>query len=1183
MNSRLCLFLRLFLPVALLICIGAYAFKNNQRAARLTEVLANESLNVSLGAAMLERRTQLIRYDLHYLARLNAVAARPAMPDLARMEKTFIDLLLTKPVYEQLRWANADGQEVLRVELKAGQALVVAGEGRQNKVDREYFEAVMKREAGEVYISPIALKEVNGVAEVPRKPILRLAIPVADERGEKRGIIMLNYLGDEMIADMESVITTVAEHLMLVNADGQFFHLPNSADDSGFAFNEVRHSLAAHFPDSWSRMTHEDHGQVTDQHGLWTFQTVYPLQQGSGDIKNIRRNEPQPSASQLAQRWTVVSHVTPDRLEVMARVEQSGVYPLVFLLLAVFAVGAGAIVRAGVAERRAEERFRVYFERAMVGMAMTSLDKQWLAVNPALCGILGCSASALIGKRWSEVTHPDDLAANVTAFERVLRGEAEGYELEKRFVRADGLVVETLIATQVVRKRDGSPDYFMVIVEDISRRVAAQKSQQKLMETLRGFIDYLPGGAFIKDRANNVLVANHLFQEVMGMAAGAPAGRPAAVVFPGETEPKAAVDDLAEVAEVAEEVIGERVYETTRFPIHHDAGPTELGGIMMDITARKRSEQMLEMQARRAVVLLALPEKSAAFEESEFMAYVLDMAEELTGSVIGFMHLINADNEMIELVAWSTKTLGKYCQAASDCHYPISQAGIWADALRQKKPVVINDYATAGKCHGLPEGHSALLRLINVPVIENGEVRMMTGVGNKPSDYSSEDIETVQLLSNEAWRIVHRQRAERALKIANQVVNASPVVCFRWAPTAGWPVVFVSENVRQWGYLPADLQAGQPPFAEIVHPDDLARIVDEVDSKMNAGSTGYEQEYRIVTPENQSIWVVDRTIVRRDAAGEVMFCDGVLTDITERKSQQLALAKNLAEQKELNRRLEEAHNQLLQSEKMASIGQLAAGIAHELNNPIGFVHSNLGTLDGYVRDLVELIDAYAELANSEAASSPLLGKINLMREERDFNYVREDIGQLMLESKDGLARVRKIVQDLKTFAHVSEQEWQWADLHKGLDSTLNIVWNELKYKCQVVKEYGDLPQINCMISQLNQVFMNLLVNAGHAIVKQGVITLRTTCLGDSEVCIEVSDNGMGIDPDHLRRIFEPFFTTKPVGAGTGLGLSLSYGIVDKHHGRIEVDSTLGEGTTFRIILPINPAAGAAGPSQEATE
>ena len=315
----------------------------------------------------------------------------------------------------------------------------------------------------------------------------------------------------------------------------------------------------------------------------------------------------------------------------------------------------------------------------------------------------------------------------------------------------------------------------------------------------------------------------------------------------------------------------------------------------------------------------------------------------------------------------------------------------------------------------------------------------------------------------------------------------------------------------------------------------------------------------------------------RDAEGRALFYDGVLTNITERKTQQLAVSETLAQQKLLNKRLEEAHNQLLQSEKMASIGQLAAGVAHELNNPIGFVHSNLGTLDGYLHDLMAIIEAYDKLAGEMGESSPALAKVSHLKDECDYSFVKEDIFSLLSESKDGLGRVRKIVQDLKSFSRVGEQEWQEANLHQGIDSTLNIVWNELKYKCKVIKEYGDIPHIYCLISQLNQVFMNLLVNAGHAIETQGTITIRTSRRDENTVCIEVIDSGKGIAPEHINRIFEPFFTTKPVGKGTGLGLSLSYSIIKRHHGSIEVDSTPGVGTTFRVLLPIQPNAATSTP------
>jgi two-component system NtrC family sensor kinase len=268
--------------------------------------------------------------------------------------------------------------------------------------------------------------------------------------------------------------------------------------------------------------------------------------------------------------------------------------------------------------------------------------------------------------------------------------------------------------------------------------------------------------------------------------------------------------------------------------------------------------------------------------------------------------------------------------------------------------------------------------------------------------------------------------------------------------------------------------------------------------------------------------------------------------------------------------LKETQNQLVQSEKLASIGQLAAGVAHEINNPIGFVSSNFGTLENYLRDLFAITDAYAAAeAGTANAPCPQFDRVRELKREMDYDYLRGDIFQLMTESKDGLERVARIVRDLKDFSRVGEAAWQAVDLHAGIDSTLNIVANELKYKCAVIKNYGQLPPVWCVPSQINQVFMNLLVNAGHAIPDKGEITITTGCQGDA-VFIAIADTGTGIAPENLGRIFDPFFTTKPVGSGTGLGLSLAYGIIKSHHGRIEVQSDLGKGTTFTVWLPIKP-------------
>jgi len=301
-------------------------------------------------------------------------------------------------------------------------------------------------------------------------------------------------------------------------------------------------------------------------------------------------------------------------------------------------------------------------------------------------------------------------------------------------------------------------------------------------------------------------------------------------------------------------------------------------------------------------------------------------------------------------------------------------------------------------------------------------------------------------------------------------------------------------------------------------------------------------------------------------------------DIRRREAAEAELVRRNAELTELNARLSKAQEQLVQSEKLASIGQLAAGVAHEINNPIGYVFSNFETLGGYISRMLDMFKAYEE-AEASIAAPAVLERLRAMRARIDLDYLIEDIPVLMSESREGITRVRKIVQDLKDFSRVdANQEWQWANLHAGLDSTLNIVSNEVKYKAEVVRDYGDIPDIECLPSQLNQVFMNIVVNGAHAITGgRGRITIRTGVLEDgSQVWVEIADNGSGIAREHMARIFDPFFTTKPIGTGTGLGLSLSYGIIQKHNGRIEVQSEVGQGTTFRIILPVRHVASGAG-------
>ena len=255
---------------------------------------------------------------------------------------------------------------------------------------------------------------------------------------------------------------------------------------------------------------------------------------------------------------------------------------------------------------------------------------------------------------------------------------------------------------------------------------------------------------------------------------------------------------------------------------------------------------------------------------------------------------------------------------------------------------------------------------------------------------------------------------------------------------------------------------------------------------------------------------------------------------------------------------------------MASVGQLAAGVAHEINNPIAFVGSNLRHLERYADSTFALLNAYEELQRS-ACSEAEVARVEALRAKIDLDFLREDTPNLIAESQSGIDRIAKIVSDLREFAHPGEPEWQRMDVIQGLESTLNVAAYQIRPKADVIKHFCELPLIEGVPSQLNQVFLNLLINAAQAIEGYGTITISTGCDQD-EVWVQIADSGQGIDPANLHRIFDPFFTTKPIGVGPGLGLSVSYGIVKEHGGTIGVTSDVNHGATFTVHLPIKRRA-----------
>lgn len=395
------------------------------------------------------------------------------------------------------------------------------------------------------------------------------------------------------------------------------------------------------------------------------------------------------------------------------------------------------------------------------------------------------------------------------------------------------------------------------------------------------------------------------------------------------------------------------------------------------------------------------------------------------------------------------------------------------------------------------------------------------------------------------------------------------------------------------GYAsPSELMETVPTIAQLyVSPQRRRELYDLLRKKRDVKNF----EVEMFRKDGSKQWVLISTRPIFNENDDILYVDGIIQDISERKRAEASILKlheeleqrvidrtqelvtaNL-ELKQVTRQLESAYSELkatesrmLQQEKMASIGQLAAGVAHEINNPMGFIISNLNSLRRYMDKVTNFITLQSEVIDNmpvEAGTLTISEDLKEQKKALKIDYVLGDLNNLISESLDGAERVKKIVQELKSFSRINESDIAWADINEGLESTINMVWNELKYTTTVKKEYGNIPQTICNLGQLNQVFMNILVNAAHAIEILGEVTVHTSS-DDNNIYVTITDTGTGIPADKLNRIFEPFYTTKEVGKGTGLGLSIAYDIIKKHNGEIRVESEVGKGTVFTIIVPI---------------
>jgi PAS domain S-box-containing protein len=792
--------------------------------------------------------------------------------------------------------------------------------------------------------------------------------------------------------------------------------------------------------------------------------------------------------------------------------------------------------------RRAEELLRQSQERYGLAERATQ-DGLWdwnLLTNdeyfsPRFKEMLGLQDGDLPGHNSAFLNrlHPEDRAVVDEATRQHVEG-GQRYQVEFRLRHQDGGYRWMDSRGEAIRDATGRPIRMVGAVTDITGRKQAEAALRESEERYRSIFANAPVGIF-QSLLDRVLFVNPAMAAMFGYHSPAEmlAGQPNPSSFYAHPEQRSQMirESMACGTYVNHEVKERRkdgsIFTTsTHLRVVRDpAGNLRfVEGFVEDISERRQAELEMRFQNQLSQVLLGLPSLADRLDETAFIQNALEQAEALTGSLISFTHFVNGDEKTIELVTWSLRTLEHYCQATFNRHYPVNEAGIWADAIRQQRPVLFNDYAAYPRKHGLPEGHSDLKRLISVPVLENNQVVMLVGVGNKADDYVERDVNAVQHIANLVWRLTQRRREAAArARLATAIEQAAETVMI--TDTKG-EILYVNPAFEKTtGYTRAEALGRNFRLLESDRQDEEfnRRLWDTLRrgevwtghfANQRKDGTFFEEEATISPIRNADGAVINYVAVKRDVTREVQL-----------------------------------ESQIRQTQKMEAIGTLAGGIAHDFNNILG----------------------------------AMFGFVHLLQLDTEGNAQAQESLEEILKACN---RAKDLVQQILTFSRQREQKPQVIKLDTIVKEAMKFLRASLPAQIKIELNLDPAaPAVLADPTQIYQVTMNLATNALHAMEGQSgrlAVSLEpfspdtAFLLAHREskpmdyARLTVADTGRGMDAKTLERIFEPFFTTKPVGKGTGLGLAVVHGIVQSSGGLVTVESEVGRGSTFCLYFPSQP-------------